>query len=357
MAYEGANKDVSRILIVDDVEENRFVLRDIIQDMGYMPILTENGVQALRMLERFRPQLIISDVAMPEMDGYELCRHIKENADIRDIPIVFISAFDDPADIVRGFNMGGEDYITKPFIPEVVKARVGVHLKLAETNRDMMETNRQLHASLTEQLRQIEMEKKNILYALIRVARENACYDEDHMERLSYNCRILAEAMQLSAEYGHLISDSYIETMELAAPLCDLGNVAIPTHILQKEDALSPEESAIMQSHTTVGARVLRDIKSEGDYNDFLQISIDIANYHHENWDGSGYPCGWKGEEIPLAAQIVSVVSEYCALTESRKYRSAYSQEDALEIMEKDVGTKLSPDIFQILRKIYRQLH
>lgn len=357
MAQESANKDVSRILIVDDVEENRFVLRDIIRDMGYLPILTENGVQALRMMERFRPQLVISDVAMPEMDGYELCRHIKENADMRDIPIVFISAFDEPADIVQGFNLGGEDYITKPFIPEVVKARVGVHLKLAETNRNMMEINRQLHVSINEQLRQIEIEKKNILYALIRVARENACYDENHMERLSYNCKILAEAMQLSADYGHLISDSYVETMELAAPLCDLGNVAIPTDVLQKEDALSPEEYAVMQSHTSVGARVLRDINNETDYNDFLQLSIDIANYHHENWDGSGYPCGLKGQEIPLAAQIVAVASEYCALTEGRRYRSAYSGEEAFSIMEKEAGIKFSPNIFQILRKIYRQLH
>lgn len=358
MAQVSAGRDISRILIVDDVEENRFVLRDIIRDMGYLPILTENGIQALKMVERFRPQLIISDVAMPQMDGYEFCRHIKENADTRDIPIVFISAFDDPADIVRGFNLGGEDYITKPFIPEVVKARVGVHLKLAETNRNMMEINRQLHVSVTEQLRQIEIEKKNILYALLRVARENACYDENHMERLSYNCRILAEAMQLSADYGHLISDAYVETMELAAPLCDLGNVAIPTDILQKEESpLLPEESVIMQSHTTVGARVLRDIKNEGDYNDFLQISIDIANYHHENWDGSGYPCGLKGSEIPLSAQIVAVVSEYCALTEGRSYRTPYSEEEALSIMEKEAGEKFSPDIFQILRKIYRQLH
>ena len=356
MAQENANRDVLRILIVDDVEENRFVLRDIIRDMGYLPILTENGVQALKMIERFHPQLIISDVAMPQMDGYEFCRHIKENAETRDIPIVFISAFDDPSDIVQGFNLGGEDYITKPFIPEVVKARVGLHLKLAETNRNRMEINRQLHVSVNEQLRQIEIEKKNILYALVRVERENVCYDEQHMERLSYNCRLLAEAMQLSADYGHLISDSYIETMGLAAPLCDLGNVALPTDILQKTGEWSDEERSVMQSHTTVGAQILRDIKREGDYNDFLQVAIDIANYHHENWDGSGYPCGLSGQDIPLAAQIVAVVNEYCALTENTGEREAYDGGEALAQMETEVGTVFSPDIFQILRKIYRQL-
>ena len=196
MGHENVNREAPRILIVDDVEENRFVLRDIIMDMGYLPILTENGIQALKMVERYRPQLIISDVAMPEMDGYELCRKIKENADTRDIPIVFISAFDDPSDIVRGFNIGGEDYITKPFIPEVVKARVGVHLKLAEAKNDMLEINRQLQTSVSEQLRQMEMEKKNVLYALLRVIRESVGYDAEYMERVCYDCRTLAEALQ-----------------------------------------------------------------------------------------------------------------------------------------------------------------
>ena len=130
---------MKKILIVDDVETNRFILRDIMTELGYLPALTENGIQALKFVERKKPQLIILDVAMPEMDGYEFCRIMKENANTRDIPIIFISAFDDPADVVKGFNLGGADYITKPFIPEVVKARVGLHLKLSETSKDLEE--------------------------------------------------------------------------------------------------------------------------------------------------------------------------------------------------------------------------
>ena len=151
------NKAVPRILIVDDVEANRFILRDVITDMGYQPVLTENGIQALKMVQHIKPQLIILDIAMPELDGYEVCQKMKENPDTREIPIIFISAFDDPADIVKGFSIGGEDYITKPFIPEVVKARVGMHLKLYEANRNMMEMNRQLQVSVSAQLKQIEM--------------------------------------------------------------------------------------------------------------------------------------------------------------------------------------------------------
>lgn len=357
MTQENSMTEAAKILVVDDVDTNRFVLRDIIKDMGYQPVLVENGVQALKVVARLRPQLIILDVAMPEMDGHEFCKIMKEDPKTRDIPIIFISAFDEPKDVVRGFNLGGEDYITKPFIPEVVKARLKLHLKLCDANNRLVDMNRLLQKSVNEQLVQLEMEKKNVLYALIRVARENACYDEDHMERLSYNCRVLAEAMQLSAEYGHMISDAFIDTIELAAPLCDLGNVAIPTQILQKTDALLPEEIKVIQTHTTIGAKILEDIRSTGDYNDFLQMSIDIAHYHHENWDGSGYPCGKKGDEIPLSAQIVSVAGAFCAITENRVYREPYEIEETLEMMGGAARKKFNPDIYNILHKIHRRLH
>lgn len=355
MTQQNEKKDTRQILIVDDVDTNRFALKEIISGMGYQPILTENGVQALKIMERYRPHLIILDVAMPEMDGYELCKIIKDNPETRDIPIIFISAFDDPTDIVKGFGLGGEDYITKPFIPEVVQARVGLHLKLYEATQNLLEMNRQLHNSVSQQLKQMEHEKKKVLYALIRVARENACYDKVHMERLSYNCRLMAEAMQLSAKYEDVISDSYIDTIELAAPLCDLGNIAIPTDILRKEGALTPEERAVIETHTEIGARILQDIGVSRDYNDFIQISIDIAKYHHENWDGSGYPTRRKGEEIPLSAQIVALIGAYCALTEDRMYRKAFSREETVGILKEEAGKKYNPEMFHILNKIYRQ--
>ncbi len=351
-----ANSEVPKILIVDDVDTNRFVLKDIIMDMGYQPILTENGEQALKIVERYDLSLIISDIAMPVMDGYELCRTIKANVNKREIPIIFISAFDNPADVVKGFEIGGADYVTKPFIPEVVKARVELHLKLSESTKELQETNRKLQTAVREQLRQIEKEKSSVLYALIRVARENAAYDEKHMERLSSNCRILAEAMQLSPQYEDEISDTFVDTIENAAPLCDLGNVAVPTDILQKKDSLTADEIEQIKQHTIVGARILNDIEDSSDFNGFISMSRDIARYHHENWDGTGYPDGKKGSDIPLSAQIVSVAGVYCALTESRAYRDAFTKEEALSILFEEAGKKFNPDILNILQKINRQL-
>lgn len=350
------NKQKQFVLIVDDVESNRFVLRDIIKELGVLPVLTQNGKQALEMVERRKPALIILDIAMPDMDGYEVCQKLKENPMTRDIPIVFISAFDNPKDVVKGFEIGGDDYITKPFIKEVVKARVGLRLKLNETSKEILEANRRLQMSVTKQLEQMELEKRNVLYALRRVTRETVGYDENHVNRMRRNCKLLAEAMQLSNLYSEIISDRYIEIIELAASLCNLGNVGIPTQILQKTTGLTPKEQSIMQHHTVIGAGILEDINKSGDYNEFLRISHEIALNHHERWDGSGYPEGKKENEIPISAQIVAMADEYCELTEKKMNRDAYSKEEALGIMEKESGQSLSPDMFRVFKLIQRQL-
>lgn len=353
MEMNKTGKTPPLILIVDDVETNRFILRDIIAEMGYLPVLTENGIQALKLVERRRPQLIILDVAMPEMDGYEFCRIMKENVNTRDIPIIFISAFDDPADVVKGFNLGGADYVTKPFIPEVVKARVGLHLKLSETSKDLAEINKKLQASITEQLNLIRLEKKNVLYALLRVMKGNYNWDKTYMDRVSYNAKVLAEAMQLSPLFDEMISDGYIETIGLAAPLCDIGKITIPEAILNKEDKTA-EELLMIKEHPQAGVKILNDIKAYGDYNEFIQLLINLVESHHENWDGSGYPEGKAGMDIPLSAQISMLVDDYCTLT--HEGNETYSREAALALMEKEAGIKYNPDIFAIMRKISRQL-
>ena len=348
--------NIPRVLITDDVDTNRFVLKKIIDEMGYMPVLTENGEQALKVMEKMPISLILLDVAMPVMDGYECCRMIKDNPDTRDIPVIFISAFDDPGDVIRGFGIGGSDYITKPFIPEEVKARVSVQMRLVQSALENQEMNRKLRVSVLEQQQQLEQEKQNILYALSRVARENAAYDAAHMERVSANCKVLAEAMQLTTEFEGIITDNFVETVGKAAPLCDLGNVAIPTDILQKVEPLTEVERRLIQSHTTVGAKILDDIVESSEYNDFLTMAAEIARYHHENWDGTGYPAGIRGEEIPIAAQVVAVASSYCSLTEQRVYRECYSREEALSKMEANSGIQYNPSIFEVLKKIARQL-
>lgn len=344
------------VLIVDDVETNRVILGEIVGSMGCKAVLAEDGVQALECVREERPDLVLTDISMPEMDGYELCRILKANVETKDIPIIFISAFDNPKDIIKGFDLGGGDYITKPFIPELVQARVNVHLKLYEATVGIREANRRLQVSVNEQLRQMESERKNVLYALAGVAAENSLYGGSYIERMKHNCRILAQSMQLSPQFEDQISDSFVETIEFAAPLCDIGNLGIPKEILQKTTALDEGEWAQIKNHTRIGTKLLEDLKVTNDYNDFIQISADITHFHHENWDGSGYPEGKRGNEIPLAAQIVAMSSMFCALTEERSYRQRYDREKALEIMQQEAEQKFNPDIFSIFCKVARQL-
>lgn len=352
MSHECANGSEKRVLIVDDVESNRMILEEIIKSMGCEPILAENAEWALEMVEEFKPHLVLTDISMPGMDGYELCKILKGKEDTKNIPIVFISGFDDIKDIVNGFRLGGEDYITKPFVPEIVQARVGVYLRLYEAKQELMEMNRRLQVTVGEQLRQMELEKKNILYAMANIAAQNSCYEREHIERLRCNCRTLAQGMQLSPLFEDKISDTFIETIELAAPLCDIGNIGIPVDILKKKTELTEEEREIVKTHAQLGANLLRDLYVSSDYNDFISTSIDVVNYHHENWDGSGYPSGLKEEEIPLAAQIVAVVERYCDLTQDE----TQTRQSALEIMQEEAGNKFNADIVEICRKISRQL-
>lgn len=340
-----------KILIVDDVEINRLVLEEIIRGMNYEAVSVESGEKAWELIQESRPQLLLTDISMPGMTGYELCRLVKGNQRTKDIPIVFISAFDDPKDIVEGFVLGGADYITKPFISEVVQARVGVHLRLNQASRELKDMNRRLQVSVNEQLKQMEQEKKNILYALADIAARNSAYEKEHIERLSRNSKTLAQSMQLSPLFEDKVSDDYVDTIGLAAPLCDIGNIGVPMDVLRKAE-LTEEETAIVRSHTDIGAQLLSDLHVGNDYNDFISVAIDIARCHHENWDGSGYPDGRKGNEIPLAAQIVSIMEAYCVLTE----KNGCSREKALENMRKEAGVKFNPAILEICCKISRQL-
>lgn len=346
-------REAEVVLIVDDVEINRVILDQIVRDMGCRTVLAENGKQALECVQEELPNLVLTDISMPEMDGYELCRLLKENVVTRNIPIIFISAFDEAEDIVKGFDMGGGDYITKPFIPEVIQARINVHLELYEATQEIRETNRRLQITLSEQLRQIEQERKDVLYALAGVAAENSRHGSDYIERMKYNCHVLAQGMQISPVFDRQISDSFVEIVEIAAPLCDIGNIGVPKDILQKKTALNREEWQIMCNHTRIGTKLLEDLNID---NEFMEISKDITHYHHENWDGSGYPEGKKGNEIPLAAQIVAMSSMFCALTEERSFRGSYSRDEALEIMGQEQERKFNPDIFSIFYKVARQL-
>ena len=343
---------MAKILIVEDNQGTNKAICEYMKEAGHTLFSAFTGSEALKIFREKELDIIVLDIMLPEMSGIVVLHEIRK---VSNIPVIMLTALDDEYTQSNSFDEMADDYITKPFIHEVVQARVMVHLKMADMNQELQNVNRKLASSIQEQLKQMEQEKKNVLYALSRVARENSSYDVNHMNRLQYNSKILAQAMQLSPIFESRISDSFIETIELAAPLCDIGNVAIPSGILQKNGSLTEKEQEVMKTHTTVGAKILKDVQEQGDYNDFVQMSIDIANFHHENWDGTGYPQNLSGDEIPLSAQIVAIVSAYCALTEERIYRKAFTRASAIEILEGEAGTKFNSAVFDICRRVSKQ--
>ena len=348
--------DEVKILVVDDVEVNLIILEEIIKNMGYQAILAQSVKEAFDLMkeEDNLPQIILSDISMPDIDGFVFCSMLKKNPYTRNIPVIFISAMDQAADLSKGFEMGAVDYIPKPFEKTEVEMRINTHLKLYTLQKDLEENNRRLSMIVTRQMEKMRLEQRNIMYALAKLVESRESESGMHYKNVAYNSRLLAQGMQMSSVFENDVTDNFIETIESAAGLHDIGKIKIPDAILLKNDTLTEEERKIMSTHAELGAKTLMEIYEGVEKNDFINMAIDIAYYHHENWDGTGYPKGLKGQEIPLAARIVKVVDVFDALIGERIYKEALPLEEGLKNMEEGSGKYFDPDIIQVFLKIYR---
>jgi len=347
---------VPQILIVDDVDANLMILENIIQEMGYLPRCAANAADAAALIAESLPQLILLDVFMPEMDGYEFCERLKDSPITRDIPIIFISAADSSEDKVRGFKLGAVDYIGKPFEVTEVTMRVKNHLKLYEMQQELELSNRRLHSVISSQARRSEDEQKNILYALAAVTEGKDRDTKNHLENVAFNCRLLAQSLQFSPEFTEDISESFIDTIEVASRLHDIGKIQTPCDILTKQGPLEEEEMQIVKRHVNQGAAILERVYENTPGNSFLPMAIEIARYHHARWDGSGYPKDICGKDIPLSARITIIADIFDTLTGERCYKSAYSKEESLKIIGEGSGTFFDPEIVDVFMKVEKQL-
>ncbi|MGI4717802.1 MAG: response regulator [Janthinobacterium lividum] len=303
------------ILAVDDEASNLQLLRQILQD-HYRLLFAKDGARALDLARQERPDLVLLDVMMPGMSGYEVCAALKATPETAAIPVIFVTALTDTADELEGFEAGAVDYITKPVSPPIVRARVRTHLSLVRM----------------EELRATRLE---IVQRLGLAAEYKDNETGLHVIRMSHFSRILG----IAAGLNEVEADDLLH----AAPMHDVGKIGIPDRILQKPGPLEPEEWKVMQSHVTIGAEIIGE--HEGG---MLELARQIALTHHEKYDGSGYPHGLRGEEIPLAGRIVAIADVFDALTSKRPYKRAWTEEEALTFLREQKGRHFDPALVDL---------
>ncbi|MCQ4269995.1 response regulator [Pseudomonas kuykendallii] len=304
-----------KLLLVDDEATNLQVLRHILQD-DYRLLFAKSGAKALELALTESPDLVLLDVMMPGMTGFEVCSTLKAEPSTAGIPVIFVTALADIDDEARGFEVGAVDYITKPVSPPIVKARLRTHLSLVH-----VETLRQTRLEIVQRLGLAAEYKDN----------ETGL----HVIRMSHYSQVLARAAGYSAAQA--------EELLHAAPMHDVGKIGIPDAILRKRGALDEDEWRVMRSHVTIGARIIGEHPSG-----LLRTAQRIALGHHEKWDGSGYPLGLAGEAIPLEARIVAIADVFDALTSVRPYKAAWTVEDALDLLRRESGRHFDPRLVEL---------
>lgn len=344
------------IIIVDDTPENLDVLSGMLEKSGYNIRPVTSGKAALKSMKIFPPDLILLDINMQGMNGFELCEIIKKDENLKDIPVIFISALDEIKDKVKAFSIGGLDYITKPFHYEEVLSRVDTHLKIRNLQIELEKHNVNLGRLVQLKVKEIYESQMATIFALAKLAESRDDETGKHLERVQILCRMLSAQLAGKKKYKKVITSKFIENIYNACPLHDIGKVGIPDIILLKPGKLTMEEFEQIKKHTTIGAETLEQVYKIYPKNKFLNMGIEIARYHHEKWNGTGYPDKLEGENIPLCARIMAVADVYDAMHSKRCYKPALSHEEAFKEITDCSGTHFDPSIIEVFVEINKKL-
>ncbi|MCP4401806.1 MAG: response regulator [bacterium] len=327
------NINESILLVVDDNPANLNVLFDIFNGMEYDVLFASDGHSCLKLVETEWPDLILLDIMMPGIDGFETCRRLKTNEKTRAIPVIFMTALADTTDEVKGFDVGAVDYITKPIQPEEVLARVKTHLTLRKMYTMLEDREKHLEYLVEEKTQKISDITLALVNALESANKLNDTDTGNHIKRVGEYASLLAE------RYG--CDHDFVTRIKLYAPLHDVGKVGLPDRILQKPGKYSKDEFVKMQNHVVFGASLLDSAGLD-------PMARNIAKYHHERWDGTGYAEKLTGTDIPLEARMVAIVDVYDALVSERVYKPPFPEEKADQIILQDAGKHFDPDLVEI---------
>jgi len=334
------------ILIVDDNPENLTVLGELLRER-YRVRAANSGARALQLAQQAPlPDLILLDVMMPGMSGYEVLERLRDQAETREIPVIFTTAMNGTEDEHRGLVLGAVDYITKPLRPAIVLARVHTHLELKQARDRLRRDNAFLETEIARRLRENLVVQDVTIRALARLAETRDNETGNHILRTQEYVRALAQRLSTHPRFAAQLDLRTIALIAKSAPLHDIGKVGIPDHVLLKPGKLTPQEWDIMKTHARLGADAIA--RAEADTHEpvvFLEFAKQVALHHHERWDGSGYPDGLAGDAIPLAARLMAVADVFDALISPRVYKPAMSFDEARAIMADQGGKHFDPDM------------
>jgi putative two-component system response regulator len=340
------------VLIVDDTAENLTLMNGLLKD-DYRTKIANNGERALKIAAESPPDLVLLDIMMPGMDGYEVCRRLKSDAKTKHIPVIFLTAKVEIEDEQKGFDVGAVDYITKPISPPIVLARVKTQLTLKAAADFLRDKNQYLETEVGKRTKEVQMVQDVTIMAMASLAETRDNETGNHIRRTQNYVRALAKKLQGNPLYANQLDDATVEMLYKSAPLHDIGKVGIPDAILLKPGKLTDEEFTIMKSHTTLGrdailaAEKLIDVPSS-----FLKLAREIAYSHQEKWDGSGYPQGLAGESIPLSARLMAVADVYDALISKRVYKPPFPHDKAVTIIREGRDKHFDPHIVDAFLQI-----
>ena len=350
----------SHVLIIDD-SLGVIELLESILGSEYDVAFATNGSEGLDLAGRYPTDLILLDVMMPDLNGFEVCRRLKASEATREIPVVFLTSLASPADEELGLTLGADDFIPKPISPPVLLARVRNHLQFADSRRELRRHNDELELLVTERTRELVLRDRKLIAAQTAIITAFCALAEvrdietgNHIRRTQSYVLALAEELRDHPRFSDSLNNETIELMFKSAPLHDIGKVSIPDAILLKPGKLTPEEWEVMKRHCVAGRNAIvtaaREL-GEGDDN-FFGYATEIAYCHHERWDGTGYPCALAGDDIPVSARLMAVADVYDALITKRVYKDAYPHDESIQLITAERGLHFDPDIIDAMLSI-----
>ncbi|WP_457425563.1 response regulator [Roseateles sp. P5_E7] len=334
------------ILVVDDTPDNLALMSGLLKDT-YRVRLANSGEKALQFARDAEPpDLILLDIMMPVMDGYAVCQELKADAALRDIPVIFLTALSETVDEEFGLRLGAVDFITKPVNPPIVQARVETHLNLKRAADFLKDKNSFLEEEVARRTRELTAIQDVTILAMASMAETRDNETGNHIRRTQHYVKLLAEQLRSHPRFAAVLTDSFIATLFKSAPLHDIGKVGIPDRILLKPGRFEPHEFEIMKTHCKLGRDAIQQAEDRlGLKVDFLTVAKEIAYSHQEKWDGSGYPEGLSGEDIPVSARLMAVADVYDALISRRVYKEGMPHEKAVQIIIDGRGQHFDPDM------------